>query len=353
MPAARFFPLEAFWLSDWFHGWFHMMPETVTALEWQNPSAFWFLLLVPLWLWWYRNQQALFWETAFRHTPLAVMEHLKHSPKGLKRLLFPLWVIGLQVLFVLALARPVMTGSIPTLQVNLMLVMDISLSMLADDIEPDRLEAAKDAAIRFVNSLPDDVRVGLELFAGNNYVIERPTRDHEAVTAYIDTLSERHLQMRTEIGGALKTAVEVLSLDAGVSDEEQVGSGEKPKQVIVLMSDGDSQEGYPWSAAVAMAREENITVYTIGVGSTGEASIVYQGRRVPVSFNENILRQIATVSGGRFFRVANADEFQKVYEQVKQQAVVMERHREEVTWLPALLALLAFWAGMPLIRQRL
>jgi Ca-activated chloride channel family protein len=334
-----------------------MMPETITSLELQNPSAFWLLVLIPVWLWWYRNQQAQFWETAFRHTPLAVVEHLKQAPTGLRRFLFPLWVVVLQLLFVIALSRPVMTGSIPTLQVNLMLVMDISLSMLADDIEPDRLDAAKAAAIRFINSLPDDVRVGLELFAGNNYVVEQPTRDHEAVTAYIDTLSERHLQMRTEIGSALKTAVEVLSLGKTGSAENDPAEGDgtgkqKPKQVVVLMSDGDSQEGYPWSAAVAMAREENIAIYTIGVGSTGEASIVYQGRRVPVSFNENILRQIATVSGGQFFRVANADEFQKVYEQVKQQAVVMEHHQEEITWLPVLLALLTFLAGMPIIRKR-
>ncbi|MEB3286855.1 MAG: VWA domain-containing protein [Vampirovibrionales bacterium] len=329
----------------------------IEGLRWMNPWAFCLLLLIPLWFLIYRTQRKKFLDTAFLYSPLGLLQHLKQSGAKSKSWLFPLWVIGLVLLLCLGAARPVLLGRMPEHQVNLLLVMDISLSMMADDIAPDRLEAAKESAARFVDSLPASVNVGLELFAGNNYVIQPPSDDHEAVIAYIKSLSKKHLQMRTEIGSALKTAVDVLGGLPGssISDEKtKPGNAKAPRQVVILMSDGDSQEGYPWSAAVSLARERNIIIDTVGIGSSGEATIVYQGQRVPVFFNENTLRKIASASGGTFFRVFKEDDFADVYRQIKEQSIVMTHKREELGWLLALLTLLWVFVGvsLPIVRGR-
>lgn len=316
-----------------------------SSLEFQNPAAFWLLLLLPTYLWAYARYQSQRWQFAFRFSPMAVIHHLQLNPSPWKRLFTPFITLLLILLLVLTFARPTLIVKEAVRQVNMLLIMDISLSMMADDIHPSRLEAAKTAAIEFIDNLPDDVSIGLELFAGNNYVVQPPTRNHRRVSAYLKTISEKHLQLRTEIGSALKTGVDLLN---GELPQPQSQSPDTPQaqQVIILLSDGDSQQGYPWNVAADNARQHNIKIYTVGIGSDGDASIVYQGERYPVRFSENTLRQIASLSGGEYFRVFHEEDFKKVYKQVQSHSIVYEEKREDLGYLLAGFALLLVVWGL-------
>lgn len=314
-------------------------PDSQLGFIW--PQALFALVLIPL-FWFFRTQYEHFrWQQAFRFSPLGVIDALRLNPSPLKRLWRPVLISLMLLILIVSLARPTATVRYPVKQVNLMLVLDISLSMLAHDIHPTRIEAAKEAAINFIQSLPDDVRVGLELFAGNTYVIQSPSRDRGMAVSYLRSLSERHLQMRTEIGSALKTAVDVLG-----TTTPSVKNGKPPQQVIVLLSDGDSQEGYPWNVAVAQARAQNITIHTVGIGSNDDTDIIYKGQSYPVRFNETTLRQIASTAGGQYFRVFSHDDFKKVYDQVTHQSIVMEERKDELTALGVGLALLLLCLGL-------
>jgi Ca-activated chloride channel family protein len=229
--------------------------------------------------------------------------------------------------------------------------MDISISMMAEDIKPSRMEAAKLAAIHFIQSLPEDIRVGLEWFAGNTYVLSPPTRNHEELIGYIQELEMKDLKPRTELGTALKTALEVLQREAvkPASQTAKTQTRQKPaepsapkqgnpqdlkttplaavkpvRQVIVLLSDGDSHEGYPWQQAATEARDNRVAVFTIGIGSQEGASIQYQGQVYPVSFDENTMKQIAIQAEGEYFRVFSEGDFRKVYQRVREKTVHTE-----------------------------
>ncbi|MGE0201660.1 MAG: VWA domain-containing protein [Candidatus Melainabacteria bacterium] len=333
--------------------------NTVTLLDfyWKWPWMLLLLLVIPVfWLMYVRFQRDR-WLAAWQYSPAMVVARLKQHPSRWKRLLFPTTLSLVMALLVMALARPVLVAEFPTRSVNMMLVLDISLSMLATDIAPDRITAAREAAVRFVDSLPPDVRVGLELFAGDNYVVQSPTASHYLVTGYLKTLDERHLQTRTEIGSAIRTAIEALSRfgsPPGAEADKQVpakppvkGDRKKqPQQVIVLLSDGDSREGYPWHLAAADARDHNILIYTVGMGGTKPTFIEYQGQMLPVSFSENTLKNIANIAGGEYFRVFTEKDFQTVYDQVRRKALVLERQALEVGYLCAGLALLVLLLGL-------
>src|SRR5262249_26480407 len=156
---------------------------------------------------------------------------------------------------ILASARPTVIERIPTYSVDMMLVLDISLSMMAEDIHPSRIEAAKAAAEDFIRSLPDQINIGLEFFAGSPYVVSPPTEDHEKILGLLDSLKKEDLQVRTEIGSALEAALKILQPQSRSNPSHK---NAMPHRVIVLMSDGDSREGYPWDVAAVHAREQNV-----------------------------------------------------------------------------------------------
>lgn len=321
------------------------------------PWALLLLALIPLFWWRYRDRQAVHWRQALRFSQVAVLEHLQQNPPGWRRLMYPLFISTLLLLLVVGLARPTLVGRIPVHAANIQIVMDISLSMLAEDMRPDRLTAAKTSAISFVESLPRDARVGLEFFAGNNYVLSPPTQDHREIVRYLENTTREHLQPRTEIGSALRTALDVL-MDSLPAQEAEAGQEEDgtepgdssgpdpPEQVIILLSDGDSQEGYPWPVAARQAAERNVTIHAIGVGAPGMTTITYQGQEYPVTFDENTLRQIAGMTGGAYFRAYTDTDFKGIYEQIREKTVRFEEQDIELGFACCGLALLALTLGL-------
>jgi Ca-activated chloride channel family protein len=254
-------------------------------------------------------------------------------------------------------------AKVPINTVDMMIVLDISLSMMAEDIHPDRISAAKEAAIRFVDSLPRDARVGLEVFAGDNYVLSPPTSHHDEIVAYLRALRRDDLKPRTEIGGALHTALQILE-QGTTTDTHPMGSApppatnhkpeaqppapgaKKPDRVIILLSDGDSHEGYPWDQAARDALQAHVMVHTIGIGSPEGSIINYRGMELPVTFNEATLRQIAAIAGGSYFRVFSEADFRRVYDQIHARTIHYEERDVDLAFLAAGASLLVLCGAL-------
>ncbi len=119
----------------------------------------------------------------------------------------------------------------------------------------------------------------------------------------------------------------------------------------MLLSDGDSHEGFPWELAARQAKAANITVYTIGVGSPEGGTITYQGLQLPVNFDETTLRETARLGGGQYFRVFRQDDFRKVYEQIQKRTIHYEQHAVDLAFLLAGtgLALLLITLGVAMV----
>lgn len=316
--------------------------RTISAFFFEWPWALLLLLLIPAFWWLYlRKLRRKLNALALNFSHVAVIERIQAQPALWKRLLLPLSISLIMALLILGLARPTVTAKVAVNSADIMLVLDISLSMLAEDIRPDRINAAKEAAINFVKSLPPDARVGLEFFAGDNYVVSPPTSRHEEIIAYLRALKREDLKPRTEIGSALRTALQILNRQPESAQTEKMSSNQsnteakKPDQVIILLSDGDSHEGFPWDLAARQARQANITVHTIGVGSTEGSSIVYQGMELPVLFEETTLRQTAALGGGNYFRVFKEADFRKVYDQIQQRTIHYEQRDVDLAFAMA------------------
>ncbi len=316
------------------------------SFSFQWPWMLLFLVLVPIFFIWYRNSQKQKLEQAMRFSYTALVEKLQHRPGGWRRLLFPVLMMTMMTFLILAMARPTVTLLIPTQRVNMMLILDISLSMMATDLKPDRITAAKDAAIEFVKSLPNDVRIGLELFAGDSWVLSRPTSKHKEVIDFLENLSKDHLQTHTQIGNALRTALNILDMESEITQTDT--EAPPPEQVIILMSDGDSHEGYPWDLAARQAKQSNITIHTVGIGSKSMVYIPFQGQMLPANFNEQTLRQIATITGGQYHRAFTEADFKRIYEEVRDRSVHFEEKTEELGYLLTMMAFICFLLALGL-----
>jgi len=342
--------------------------EGLSSFYFVWPWALLLLLLIPFaWSLYLRQLKSKLRQTALKYSHTAVLAQIRRQPAPWKRLLGPLLTTIIAVCLIISLARPTVVAKVPVNSVDMMLVMDISLSMMADDINPNRLEAAKDAAIHFVRSMPRDSRIGLEVFAGDSYVLSPPTSHHDEVEAYLQALRKEDLKPRTLMGSAIETALKTLKqAEAKSKDDEKVQTGEqsddqpeanqtednakkragkKPSRVIILMSDGDSHEGYPWDQAARDALRDNVIVNTIGIGSKQGGTITYRGLDLPVNFDETTLRRIAEIANGSYFRVYQQTDFSRVYRQIQERTIHYEQREVDLGFILAGLGLLSLLAG--------
>jgi Ca-activated chloride channel family protein len=218
------------------------------------------------------------------------------------------------VALVFALARP-QTGAtsenVLTEGIDIVLALDISTSMLAEDLEPNRLEASKAVAANFVAGRRND-RIGLVAFAGQAFTQAPLTLDYSVVTSLLDELDPHMIEDGTAVGMGLATAVKRLQASDAAS------------KVVILLTDGRSNRGEigPVTAA-QMAQALGVKVYTIGAGSRGTARVPvddpFQGRvyaTMRVDIDEESLRQIAELTGGRYFRATDTESLAAIYEEI-------------------------------------
>ena len=215
-----------------------------------------------------------------------------------------------------ALARPEATVAVPVERASVMLVTDTSGSMNAVDVSPTRLAAAKQAADRFLENVPEQLQVGLVAFADGPHTVLRPTQDRITVES---TLTALQAEGGTATGDALASALQALEPEDGEN---------KPPSVIVLLSDGASQNGQSPSEVAQQARAANVPIYTVALGTSEGVIETPMGQRMAVPPDPEALREVAEISGGRAFTAEDADALDEVYETLGSRIGTKEEKRE-------------------------
>ena len=203
-------------------------------------------------------------------------------------------------------ARPQAAREVPRERATVVVALDVSLSMLAQDVDPDRITAAKAAARSFVAGLPSRFNVGLVAFSGTASVVVAPTLDHASVERAVDDLQ---LGAGTAIGEAVVASLDALSAVPG----EQGQSA--PPARVVLLSDGANTKGRPISAGVALAQDVGVPVSTIAYG-TPDGVVEVEGQRIRVPVDGPALRALAEETDGQSYEAESGDELDRVYEDI-------------------------------------
>ena len=250
---------------------------------------------------------------AVRFTNIDLLASVAPKRPGWRRhVAAALAALGL-VAMIIALARPVRDERVPREEATVMLVVDVSASMTATDIEPNRLDAARDAAASFVAEVPKGFQVGLVAFDGNARLLAPPTTDHAAVVGAIDRLRPGP---GTATGDGITLALDTIAERLAALDVPQTNGDDAPVATIVLLSDGATTVGTPLEVAVAAAAEQGVPVTTIAYG-TDEGTVTVQGQTVPVPADEESMKRTAEETGGSFFTAASSDELREVYDDIQ------------------------------------
>jgi Ca-activated chloride channel homolog len=226
----------------------------------------------------------------------------------------------------LALARPHATVAVPREQATIVLVTDVSRSMLAEDVNPSRLEAARAAAQRFLEEVPDAARVGVVAFSTDPHTLEPPSDDREEVEELIDGLSA---DGGTATGDALEAALEMLDEDREEDDEGRGNRG-RPPAAVLLLSDGETTTGRDPTEVARIARRQNIPIHTVALGTRGATIETPTGALIPVPPDPETMREIAERSGGRAFQAEDSDDLSRIYEGLGSR-VASKTEKREIT----------------------
>ena len=241
------------------------------------------------------------------------------------------------VSLVLGLARPSGPTRVPRERATIIMAIDVSGSMRANDVAPTRIDAAKEAGVAFVDMLPDRFNVGLVAFAETANILVPPTLDHEVVKRAIENLE---LGRRTAIGEAIFASLQAIR---GVPSEP---GQEPPPARIVLLSDGATTTGRSNAQAAAAAAEARVPVSTIAFGTPHGSIPREDGGRIEVPVDKPALEKIATETRGTFFEAATGDELHAVYSDVGSSLGYVTERREITAWFVGAGLLLALVAGV-------
>lgn len=298
------------------------------------PVILWGLILVPILAALYVLAQRRRRKYAVRFTNLALLKHVATRGPGMRRHIPPLlYLLGLGALL-LSLARPMAVIAVPREQSTVMLVMDVSGSMTADDLQPNRMAAARRAASTFVAELPQTIEVGLVTFNNRAAVQASPGTDRNAVLRSINNLSANG---GTAIGDGLNLALDQLA-QRPIADD-----GARAPGVVVLLSDGQPTDGMPWETASQRAATEGVKVYTVGIGQRGAVPMI--DGQLPVRLDERTLQQIAQQTQAQYFYAAESGQLEEVYSELGSQLSWVEEHTEITALVTAAGALLLLAAG--------
>jgi Ca-activated chloride channel family protein len=285
---------------------------------------------------------------ALRFTSLDLLDEVAPDRPGWRRHLPALVLVAGIAVAALAFARPTIAADSTETQRIVVLAIDTSLSMEATDVAPSRVDAAKDAASRFLDAVPDGVAVGVVGFDGQARQLIAPTDQLDAVRRVIEGAD---LGEGTAIGDAVFVALEAIDASADATAD----AGDEPAPgAIVLLSDGETTQGRPNDEAAEAALAQGVEVNTIAFGTDG-GSITdpVTGQQVSVPVNRDALAQLAGTTGGDVLRAETAEELRTVYEELGEQVTVDEPRQEVTDWFAAAaLALVALaaagsllWAG--------
>ncbi len=285
------------------------------------PARLWALLAVPVLLIAYLGLLWLRSSSRRRSGPSALDGLIRKQAAWKRHAAVAAAVLSLASL-VIAWATPIGYTEVPRERATVIVAIDVSRSMMAEDVKPTRLAAAQSAAKEFLGMVPKGFNIGLVIFAGSSSLIVPPTTDRGAVAAAIDRLE---LAPSTAIGEGIYSSLDALDLVP--SDPKDPDA--TPPAAIVLLSDGESNMGRSSSGAAQAAKKRGVPIFTIAYG-TATGYVVDRGQRMPVPVNHVELQRIADLSGGKKYSAASAGELKTVYEGIAR-SIGYERVQAEVT----------------------
>jgi Ca-activated chloride channel family protein len=297
------------------------------------------LLLVPLALVCYLLVQRRRARYTVRFTNLDVLASVAGGSAAWRRWVpVSLYLLALAAM-VVGLARPQANIAVPKEQATVVLVMDVSGSMNATDVEPSRIQAARRSAKTFIEALPDTFPIGIVAFDESASILTRPTIDRPHANEIIDSLAA---DGGTAMGDGINQALDLRP--GGPNAAPPPASDKDPDTIVLLLSDGASTTGTHPLAAADHARELRVPVYTIALGTPEGTLNPFGGRRIPVPPDEATLQAIAERTGGRFFTAPTDEELRSIYKELSSR-IGFVNEKQEVTVLFAAAALLLLVAG--------
>jgi Ca-activated chloride channel family protein len=310
------------------------------------------LLLIPLAVLFYYRLQQRRQRVAAQYGSLGMMQQAAGRELGRRRHIPPaLFLAGLTILTI-SMARPQAEVTLPRIQGTIMLLFDVSGSMAAEDMEPNRMEAAKAVVQEFVVSQPSTVQLGVVAFSNGGFAVQPPTNDIDSVLGAINRLTP---QLGTSLGQGIQASLNAIAFDAG-EDPQAINSldpavvptpvpeGTHSPAVIVLISDGENTEGPDPLAAAQAAADRGVRIYTIGIGSAAGVDLEVNGFMVHTRLDEATLQQIAQISGGEYYRAENEEELDAIYRGLIPELVI-KAEKTEITGLFAGLGIAALLFG--------
>lgn len=331
------------------------------------PRLLWLLLLLPLlvllYLWILKRRR----RNPVRLASVAIARQALGRGPGWRRHVPPALLLAALGALLFAVSRPTATITLPLAERTIILAMDVSGSMRAEDVKPNRLAASQEAAKAFIHDLPREVRVGVVSFAGTAAVVQAPTFSRDDAVAAIERFQ---LQRGTAIGSGIVLSLATLFPEAGIDLQNITGQRAMPRMLgdkeakpdftpvpagsyssaaVILLTDGQRTTGPDPLDAAKMAAERGIRVYTVGIGTTQGEVIGFEGWSMRVRLDEETLKNISLLTHGEYFYAGTAEDLKKVYRSLSSR-MVTERKETEITALfaaaGALLAVLA--AGLSL-----
>ncbi len=324
-------------------------------MEFIWPQALAGLILVPalagVYVWMQRRRQRY----ALRYASVSLVQAAVGPGPGIRRHIpAALYLIAVAAM-IFALARPRATVPVLLDTGTLILAIDVSGSMFAEDVAPNRMEATRQAVRSFVEKQPSGVKIGIVSFTDFGALVAPPTRDREVILDAIDRLRP---QRGTNIGAGLEVALDAIyeGIDGerpgartaplpGVTPTPSAATAAPPPASIVLLSDGQSNTGPSPLDVAQEAVAAGVRVYTVGIGTAAGTTLEIRGRRVFTRLDEETLRRVADLTGGLYFSAADEAELQAVYDDLSRQRETEHEERELTVVVTGVALLLSLAAG--------
>lgn len=326
------------------------------------PDMLWLLaalpLLVLLYAWLLRRRK----KNTVRFASLALVKQALGKGPGWRRHVPPALMLLALAAMLIAVARPVAVITLPSQQETIILAMDVSGSMRATDVKPDRLTAAQEAAKAFVHDLPRHTRVGVVAFAGTAAIVQPPTQSREDVYAAIERFQ---LQRGTAIGSGIVLSLAAMFPEAGIDLSQITGqramplgpNDKQPKEfvpvqpgsygsgAIILLTDGQRTTGPDPMDAAKMAADRGVKVFSVGIGTKDGETIGFEGWSMRVRLDEDALKNIAAATRAEYFYAGTATDLKKVYQSLSTRLVIEKKETEISAFFAAAGALLMVLAA--------
>ena len=318
------------------------------------PAILVLLVLVPVLVVLYFFLQRRRRQFTARYGNLGLVQEAAGRQLGIRRHIPPLlFLVGLTILIV-ALARPQTVLSLPKVEGTVILAFDVSGSMAANDMKPTRMDAAKAAALDFIQRQPATVQIGVVAFSDAGFSVQVPTNEQDALQAAINRLTP---QRGTSLANGIIASLKAIDTSNGQATHfysnatptptptpTPVPKGTYTPAVIVLLTDGENNESPNPLAAAQAAADRGVRIYTVGIGSAAGTTLHVNGFTVHTQLDEAMLQQISQLTGGDYYNAESAQDLRSVYDNLNTQLIIKPQETE-VTSVFAGASILVLLAG--------